>query len=145
MSGFSDLVRITDAVYQADLARMRDISREEADLRAEIQRLNHEVRRAEDLAPDAAHAHRSIGADVMWKAWVGRSRETLNMRLAAVVARKLQAAEALKHSLGRKSVAQDLSKRADRARYGTRASRALADEQDQMIVQAYRERQNLQR
>ena len=98
---FDDLVAITDAVFQADLARLRAIAAEEAELRAELEELARAERRNAAADPDSIAALNRIGGDILWKAWIGRKRETLNLKLATVLARRLVAAQTLRRSFGK--------------------------------------------
>ena len=136
--GFDDLTRITDAVYRADLARLQTIAVEENALRTELAALAEEERRNALTDPDSMLALRQLGGDLLWKAWIGRKREALNLRLATVMARKLSAAQALRRSFGKASVAKELRDRAAEKDKGEKALRRLADEQGQMVLRAAR-------
>ena len=136
--GFDDLTRITDAVYRADLARLQTIAAEENALRTELAALAEEERRNALTDPDSMLALRQLGGDLLWKAWIGRKREALNLRLATVMARKLSAAQALRRSFGKASVAEELRDRAAEKDKGENALRRLADEQGQMVLRAAR-------
>ena len=136
--GFDDLTRITDAVYRADLARLQTIAAEENALRTELVALAEEERRNALSDPDSMLALRQLGGDLLWKAWIGRKREALNLRLATVMARKLSAAQALRRSFGKASVAEELRDRASEKDKGEKALRRLADEQGQMVLRAAR-------
>ena len=50
-----------------------------------------------------------IGADVIWLAWVGRTKASLNIQLAQVLARKENSIGRLRHAFGKKMVAAQLS------------------------------------
>ena len=136
--GFDDLTRITDAVYRADLARLQTIAAEENALRTELVALAEEERRNALTDTDSMLALRQLGGDLLWKAWIGRKREALNLRLATVMARKLSAAQALRRSFGKASVAEELRDRASEKDKGEKALRRLADEQGQMVLRAAR-------
>ena len=136
--GFDDLTRITDAVYRADLARLQTIAVEENALRTELAALAEEERRNALTDPDSMLALRQLGGDLLWKAWIGRKREALNLRLATVMARKLSAAQALRRSFGKASVAKELRDHAAEKDKGEKALRRLADEQGQMVLRAAR-------
>ncbi|MEZ5715415.1 MAG: hypothetical protein R3D85_09715 [Paracoccaceae bacterium] len=135
-TGFDDLVADTDAVYQADLARLRTIAAEEARLRAELAQLAEDERRNAAANPEDIAALNRIGGDVLWKAWIGRKREALNRQLATVMALKLTAARQLRHSFGKTSVAEELRDRDRQQRRGDKATRRLAEEQAQMLLKA---------
>lgn len=138
MAGLDDLCAITDAVYQADLARFRAIAAEEAALLQEMAELDQQEQRADAVADDGASALRQFGGDLLWKAWVGRKRQLLNLKLATLRVRKEAALRALQQSFGKKSVSQKLQQKARQDQRGRRAVRALAEEQEQIVLQADR-------
>ena len=138
MAGLDDLCAITDAVYQADLARFRAIAAEETALLQEMAELDQQEQRADAVADDGASALRQFGGDLLWKAWVGRKRQLLNLKLATLRVRKEAALRALQQSFGKKSVSQKLQQKARQDQRGRRAVRALAEEQEQIILQADR-------
>ena len=138
MAGLDDLCAITDAVYQADLARFRAIAAEEAALLQEMAELDQQEQRADAVADDGASALRQFGGDLLWKAWVGRKRQLLNLKLATLRVRKEAALRALQQSFGKKSVSQKLQQKARQDQRGRHAVRALAEEQEQIVLQADR-------
>ena len=138
--GLDDLCAITDALYQTDLARLQAITAEENALRGEMAALDDEVRRAETLPEDGAMALRQFGGDLLWKAWVGRKRQALNLKLANLRVRKQTALQALQRSFGKKSVSMDLQVHARQDQRSQHALRQLAEEQSQMVLQASRAR-----
>ena len=129
-----ELRRVTDALYQADLARLRAIAAEERRLRDEIAALNESARRAEEHSGESALALRQLGGDMLWRAWLGRKREALHLRLANVMARKLSAADALRRSFGKNEVARKLAEAAQHDAERDAALRRLAEEQAQMLL-----------
>jgi len=129
---FDDLIAVTDAIYQADLARLRSITGEEDQLRNELAKLKDEECRNAAADP----ALRQIGGDILWKAWMGRKREALNLQLATVMARKLGAIQALRRSFGKTSVAEELRDRARETGKGAKAMRTLVKEQNLLVLKA---------
>ncbi|WP_322867077.1 hypothetical protein U5922_013375 [Aquicoccus sp. G2-2] len=131
-----DLVALTDAVFQADLARLRTITSEEAALRADLATLQGAVSRSVALPASDALALRQLGGDLLWLSWVGRKRSDLNMRIANVMARKLDAEGALRRSFGKAEVAQQIADKAQQKRRADTASKTLEDQQAQAILRA---------
>ena len=129
---FFRLTKVTDAIYQADLARLQTILAEEQELRHALEDLAERERNGEAAMAQDAGAIRQYGGDILWKAWIGRRREAINLRLANVVARKLAAREMLTRSFGRNDVALRLL---ENARRDVRQDRALtASIQDQSLM-----------
>lgn len=133
---FEQLTTLTDVLYQADAAKLKAIAAEEARLREELAALAAAERAAE---PGSGLALRRIGGDILWQGWVGRKREALNLQLAAVMARKLSAAQVLRRSYGRNMVAQELQSAARHRIARDKGLKTLADEQAQMVLRGARE------
>ena len=69
---------------------------------------------------------RQIGADVLWQGWVGRTRESLNIELAQILAQKEYMKSALQRAFGKQAAAKELV--AD-------AAKQAHDEQDKRFWQ----------
>ncbi len=132
----AQLSKITNAVFQADLARLQAIATEEARLRAAQAELQAVVTESAALEPLDTLTLKQLGGDLLWKAWTGRKREDLNLKLAAVMARKLHAQDTLRRSFGKAEVARTLEKDSEKARRESRALKTLANEQAQMVQRA---------
>lgn len=129
-----NLVSLTDALYQADLARLRAIAAEDSSLRADLAALQRDASRSAALPDDDALALRQLGGDLLWQAWVGRKRADLNMRIANVMARKLNAQQALRRSFGKAQVAQQIASKTRTKQRADRASRVQAEQQALAIL-----------
>ena len=102
-----DLRIITQAKYQLQQQSFQKIVTEENHLRRELARLD-ELRHQSQNKPDGEGEMRSIGADIVWQSWLGRSKSQLNMRLARVMATKLHQLEQVRQAYGRVLVVQEL-------------------------------------
>lgn len=78
---------------------------EENRLRAQMVKLVAQEQEAETINDDRIKA---IGADVIWKAWVGRAKTTLNMELAQVLAQKERLLVSVRRDYGKLLVSQKL-------------------------------------
>ncbi|OUS19604.1 hypothetical protein A9Q95_15230 [Rhodobacterales bacterium 59_46_T64] len=105
---FKELVQVTDALYQVELAKVQKIAAEEARLRQALADLDSQARDAMNAAQDDMMAVRALGADLLWRQWVGRARAALQMQLAQVLVRKNEAMVKLRRAFGKTTVAQDL-------------------------------------
>lgn len=131
-----DLAELTDALYQAELAKVRELAQHENALRRDLQEL--ETHRVQSLALPDAHLHgvRQIGADMLWQAWVGRTKAQLNIQLAQVLVQKAALTKALRRAFGRQSAAAGLLSEARHAhRASHEKSRNLQEEQLQLLSQ----------
>ena len=104
-SDLSGLLNLVEMRYAAQNRAFQEIVAEENSIRAELQKIS-----AEDRAADVAQGTemRAIGADVIWKAWVGRSRRSLNMRLAQVLVKKEHHLRQVKRAYGKVLVTREL-------------------------------------
>ncbi len=108
------LIKITEATFAAEQARMIRLSEREADLRgtlAEMRRALHT--RAVDPTQDAAIR---AGADLKWEAWVDHRIAALNIELAKVLMEKQNVRSALKQAFGKYQVAEHFAQDARKAR-----------------------------
>lgn len=111
---FEDLSRLTDALYQARLNKMRGINEREAILRQKIAELDRFRRSNATLPAEELHTVRQIGADVLWEGWVSRTRADLNTQLARVLAQKAQMTAELRQAFGKQIAAAAIRDSADR-------------------------------
>ena len=122
--GYEDLCRITDAVYQADLARMRRLAADEAGLRATLDDLDRQLRDSLGGQFEGEASWRAVGADEAWRKWLIRRRVDVNTQLARTLVRKAEATEQLRLAFARKQVSADLlnqQREADRLARSRRA------------------------
>ncbi len=110
-----ELSVLTDALYQAELNKMREINAREASLRHDLAELENFHQSNSTLPPDELHTVRQIGADVLWEGWVSRTREELNTKLAQVLAQKARLTVALRQAFGKQIAAAEMLDQADEA------------------------------
>ena len=103
---YKDLSRLMDLQYQVKQSELRRVAGLEATLRADIAKLDQQ-RRAVDEAGN--EAMKSVGADMLWRGWSGRTKSELNMRLAQVLARKESLLYRARKDYGKVLVSQKLS------------------------------------
>lgn len=108
MADFADLCRVTDAAYQADLARLRRVTGQEATLRAALADLDRQLRDSLGTAGEAEDTWRAVGADEAWRKWLSRQRAEANMQLARILVQKADAIGRLKRSFARRQVSEDI-------------------------------------
>jgi hypothetical protein len=77
--------RILEIKFQNGQKAFSKIVAAEGKLRSELAKLDDMAIRAEQANYNKMQA---IGADVVWKAWLGRTKTTLNLELAQVLAQK---------------------------------------------------------
>ena len=112
-----ELAKLTDAIYQAELTKMKTLIKREAELRQKLLRLDEQRRKNMAIPNTQMVGARQIGADVLWQGWVGRTRHELNIQLAQVMAQKAKMVDALRHTFGRQIAASELLETAQNDRY----------------------------
>ena len=117
LAGLQALLAASEAAYESQRKSLARLQQEEISLRAELERLQ-----ALDRLPADPGGMRAIGADVLWRGWLGRARAGLNLRLARVLARKLHEQERLRRAFGRVCALRELvATEAERRRKSARA------------------------
>jgi hypothetical protein len=108
MDDLKQLKQATEAAYQVEQAKLRDVLRREADLRQALTDLDEKRRVSRTLPADQLAAPRAIGADMLWQGWTQRTRQDLNMQLAQVLVTKAEKMAALTQAFGRSRVVSAL-------------------------------------
>ncbi|WP_324753299.1 hypothetical protein [Roseovarius sp. Pro17] len=108
MSDLLQLKQAMDARYQAQQAVLRDLARQEGDLRRALSDLDDMRQGARALPDDQLAAPRAIGADLLWQGWTQRTRQELNVQLAQVLVRKAEKMSALRQAFGRAEAVSQL-------------------------------------
>lgn len=105
-----ELVILTEMVFSAKSAEMRELAKRQQDLHDRLEAL-----RLEEEAAQASFQEdmdlRMSGADVAWQSWLGRQKSAVNAELARVRAEKEREMAGLRQSFGRKDVAIRLAKK----------------------------------
>ncbi len=138
MSDLDRLKQATDAVYQAEQAKMRDILRQEADLRRALGDLDEKRHAARALPADQLAAPRAIGADMLWQSWIQRTRQNLNVKLAQVLVKKAERQAALTRAFGRTEVVANLLMQEKAALRKDAQSRDQRVSEDLALLRRYR-------
>lgn len=125
-----DIVALTEALYRAESAKMQALVLEEQRLRADLKQIEEIRRAARNISDDRLHGYREIGADLMWRSWIGRSKAQLHSDLARVLGRKGQITGQLRRTFGKYQAACQVAQAAAHAsarRRDARRSRLLED------------------
>lgn len=138
MNDLDQLAGATDALYQAERAKLQDIARQEAELRRALFDLDAKRHAAWTMPADQLAAPRAIGADMLWQGWTQRTRQELNVKLAQVLVRKADRMAALARAFGRAEVARTLLADAKTARRKDAQGRAERAAQDLALLRGYR-------
>lgn len=127
MTSINDLVEllsITKIKYDQQQQSFQRLVSEEARLRGELDRLNFSVLQAQ-AKPENNDKMRAIGAEIMWQSWVARSKTQINLKLAQVLALKLQHLAQVKKAYGKVLVIEELLEQERGKVAAKRASDAL--------------------
>jgi len=87
MNSLKQLEKIAKVHYDQHQQRFTKIIQEETRLRNELARLDH-FSKDQMTAPDQENSMKSIGADVLWHGWLGRTKTNINLELARILAKK---------------------------------------------------------
>lgn len=119
-----ELLSITKIKYDQQQQSFQRLVSEEARLRGELDRLNFSVLQAQ-AKPENNDKMRAIGAEIMWQSWVARSKTQINLKLAQVLALKLQHLAQVKKAYGKVLVIEELLEQERGKVAAKRASDAL--------------------
>lgn len=96
---------LLDLKFQRKQSIIVGLNSHEARLRAQINQITEHDKSTEQSSDQQM---KSIGADVIWKAWVGRTKEKLNRELAQVLAQKETVLRDMRRDFGRVLVCREL-------------------------------------
>ncbi len=103
----SQMSAVTEAMFQREFNAIQGILKEESVLRQSLAQLDaHTQSSLENDAQDCAM--KSIGADILWQAWISKTRRQLNIELAQVMAKKVEAMTTIRKAFGRKEAVKTL-------------------------------------
>lgn len=103
----AQMAEVVNAKYEQEQRQFAKLVSKENQLRAALTQLD-DMRRNTSL-PDASVAQmQAIGADVIWRAWVGRSKTALNIQLAQVLAQKEGLQSAVRKAYGKVLVVRQM-------------------------------------
>lgn len=101
------LRRITTLKYDVCRAELGDLNAEEKRLRQALGQIEENQRQTAQQDSDDV-VRQSLGADVVWQAWLDRQHRALQAEMAMLRARREPAMARLKHAFGRDQVADQL-------------------------------------
>ena len=103
----AQIAEVVNANYEREQRQFASLVAKENQLRIALNRLDN-MHRSTDV-PDASIARmQAIGADVIWLAWVGRSKTALNIQLAQVLAQKEHLQSAVRKAYGKVLVVRQM-------------------------------------
>lgn len=114
---------LVEAKYEIRRQAFQALVKRENALRSEIQRIDDQARQANRSEDKKMQ---SIGADVLWKSWVGKAKSSLNIKLALVLAEKEQHVRQVKQAYGKVIAAESLTKEFTTQERKARAQKMLA-------------------
>jgi hypothetical protein len=101
------LEKVQALKFQMRQRAVVSLLKREQQLRADIAKLEEQSRAVDQTD---AYGMELIGADMIWRAWVGRSKSVLNVELAQVLAQKETVIRGVRREFGKLSVARQLAK-----------------------------------
>ncbi|MDW3223519.1 MAG: hypothetical protein R8G34_11670 [Paracoccaceae bacterium] len=105
LKDLKEISALVEAKYEVRRQAFQTIVAKENDLRSELRRIDIQAQTArQSVVPSM----QSIGADVIWKRWVGRAKASLNTKLALVLAEKEQHIRQVRQAYGKVIAAERL-------------------------------------
>ena len=104
-ASLTEMERLLEMKFQRKQHVFSKVVAEENRLRAQIRQLDEQAR---DAAQTTGQPLRAIGADVIWKAWVDRTKTSLNLELAQVLAQKERLRGTVRKEFGKVQVSRHL-------------------------------------
>ena len=129
------LKQLLEVRYLMEQTAIADLLRRENRLRADLAKLDQHARSAD--TPDGTRMQ-LIGADILWKAWVGRAKSSLNVELAQVLAQKESVFHRVQQEFGKMSVGDFLTERLDTAQKKSAAEQALKSIIEQHVMKSHK-------
>ena len=109
MKKLEQLLRVTEAHYQREFAMVKDILAKEGSIRRALAQLDEQKTQAHsDLANGMMM--QSMGAEILWQTWAAKTRTTLNIELAQVLARKETVMDQVRKAFGRREAVKTMLK-----------------------------------
>ena len=107
----AQIAEVVNANYEREQRQFAKLVAKEKQLRIALNKLDN-MHRSSDV-PDANITRmQAIGADVIWLAWVGRSKTALNIQLAQVLAQKEHLQSAVRKAYGKVLVVHQMQDQA---------------------------------
>jgi len=132
--GLRELTELAAVVRGVEEAGLRVIASEEARVRERLAMLDDHGAAAAVPSDQTTLALRSVGADLLWRGWVARTRRELQIELARILARKGEALRQLRRAHGRSQAAEALQADARRAERARLEHRRLLQEQNLQLL-----------
>jgi len=127
------LLMVSQAKYDHQQQAFAKILMEETRLRQEIVRLDKLNENSAVSGADLV-GMQAIGADILWQGWLSRSKTTLNMDLARVLAIKTHEQAKVRQAFGKVVALQELIRTKEKAQTKKSAQTALSLAIDQSLT-----------
>lgn len=100
-SKMDQMTRVTEALYLKEFAKVQPILEEEGRIRTALRHLDEQRQQGHDeLSADSTMQR--MGADILWQTWAARTRTSLNIELAQVLARKETVLDQVRKAFGKR-------------------------------------------
>lgn len=118
------MARVTEAAYLHEFQKVQGILAEEARLRQNLLQLDAQAcENTKVIARDTSM--KSVGADLLWQAWLSRTRRQLHIELAQVMAQKLTAMDRVRNAFGRNNAVSVMHEKVENDRRSKLQKQAL--------------------
>ncbi|GFE49566.1 hypothetical protein So717_13190 [Roseobacter cerasinus] len=97
---------LADIKYRTRRQRLQKLVQKESAIRSDLAKLGQQAKEADRASDKTMQA---IGADVIWQAWLGKSKTALNMKLALILAEKEQHLSQVRRAYGKVLVSGEIA------------------------------------
>lgn len=106
--GLTELVNLLEINFQKQQQKYSRVLAHEARIRGQIDKLDEQASIAQ---LQNTHQIQAIGAEVIWKAWLDRTKRSLNMELASVLVQKESLRSAVQKEYGKLLASKEMKER----------------------------------
>lgn len=135
-----NITHLTDALFQAQLAKLQDVLEQENALRRGIDDLEERHKAVGRLDAPGMGEMRQIGADIIWQGWVDRKRRDLQAELARCLVRKNRLMRSVQKAFGRNAAAEKMQAEAKLEDKAARALQRSVENQALLLLKAAQNR-----
>lgn len=134
MRELEKLSALTELQYQTGQQELRALTQEESRLRRELERLKAQNREVDAVGVNIMN---SVGADILWRSWVGRMRTQLNTQLAQVLSKKERFLARARRDYSRVLVTQELAEKQVMKTRAAKAKKTLGETIETSLMQRF--------
>lgn len=119
-----EMEQLLELKYRNKQLSYTKVLSQETRLRNQLKKMDEQAREAD---ASSSHTIKALGADVIWKSWLERTKRSLNMELAQVLVQKEGLKSAVRKEYGKLLVGRELLENQKAAEVDEQRKKMLAD------------------